>query len=112
MTCENYLIKCRQSVDNRYKILSSTARKQRQPTKENEMNRYDALNAKADRAEDGLKKTNHILHLLLCIPTMGLWLLVWVISAAYTSHQNTYIMKEVNKLRDKADEELEKCSTI
>ena len=37
MMCENYLIKCRQSVDNRYKILSSTARKQRQPTKENEM---------------------------------------------------------------------------
>jgi hypothetical protein len=23
------------------------------------------------------KKTNHILHLLLCIPTCGLWLFVW-----------------------------------
>jgi hypothetical protein len=27
------------------------------------------------------KKPNHILHFLLCIPTFGLWLIVWIILA-------------------------------
>jgi hypothetical protein len=28
------------------------------------------------------KKPNHILHFLLCIPTFGFWLIVWIILAA------------------------------
>ena len=28
------------------------------------------------------KKPNHILHFLLCVPTFGFWLIVWIILAA------------------------------
>jgi hypothetical protein len=33
------------------------------------------------------KTTNHVLHLLLCIPTFGLWLIVWLqVVTASTMH--------------------------
>ena len=29
------------------------------------------------------RRVNHILHLLLCIPTVGLWLIVWAVLAVF-----------------------------
>ena len=35
------------------------------------------------------RPTNHILHLLLCLPTFGLWLIVWFF-IGITNKQNSY----------------------
>lgn len=40
------------------------------------------------------KTTNHVLHLLLCIPTFGLWLIVWLLVAGSNSKHNARIQKE------------------
>ncbi|WP_017516294.1 hypothetical protein ACQCLI_15115 [Pseudomonas nitroreducens] len=42
------------------------------------------------------KNTNHILHLLLCIPTCGLWLIVWAGVAASNRRRNDRIQRQIN----------------
>ena len=44
------------------------------------------------------KATNHILHLLLCIPTFGLWLIIWFVVAISNSNHNDKIQKRIDKL--------------
>lgn len=44
------------------------------------------------------KTTNHILHLLLCIPTFGFWLIVWFVVAISNSNHNDKIQRRIDKL--------------
>ncbi|MNL21261.1 hypothetical protein D3C87_1425420 [compost metagenome] len=44
------------------------------------------------------KTTNHILHLLLCIPTFGLWLIVWFFVASSNQGHNKKIDKQINQI--------------
>lgn len=46
------------------------------------------------------KTTNHVLHLLLCIPTFGLWLIVWLLIAGSDSKHNTRIQKQMSHVLD------------
>lgn len=44
------------------------------------------------------KSTSHILHLLLCIPTFGLWLIVWFFVASSNQSQNKKLDKQINQI--------------
>lgn len=44
------------------------------------------------------KSTNHVLHLLLCIPTGGFWVIPWIIIASSNSTHNREITAEINIL--------------
>jgi len=44
------------------------------------------------------KKTNHVLHLLLCIPTIGFWVIPWLIIASSNSAHNSQIDGQINNL--------------
>lgn len=44
------------------------------------------------------KTTNHILHLLLCVPTFGFWLIVWFIVAINNVNHNDKIQRRIDKL--------------
>ncbi|PBP60211.1 hypothetical protein CCL19_22715 [Pseudomonas syringae] len=44
------------------------------------------------------KKTNHILHLLLCIPTAGFWLIAWVLIGMQNSMHNSSIDRKMNRI--------------
>ena len=44
------------------------------------------------------KKTNHILHLLMCIPTCGLWLFVWGITMRSNDAHNKKLDKQINQI--------------
>ncbi|MDA3137075.1 hypothetical protein HG619_23175 [Pseudomonas syringae] len=46
------------------------------------------------------KKTNHILHLLLCIPTTGFWLIAWVLIGIQNSMHNSSIDRKMNRIVD------------
>lgn len=46
-------------------------------------------------------KTNHLLHLLLSIITMGLWLIVWVIVSISNSSERRKIKKRLGMVADK-----------
>lgn len=35
-----------------------------------------------DNVKAEAKGANHVLHFLLCIPTMGLWVVIWLLAAA------------------------------
>lgn len=40
-------------------------------------------------------RTNHVLHLLLCIPTAGLWLVVWALVDAHNRRKRESIEKQL-----------------
>lgn len=44
------------------------------------------------------KRTNHILHLLLCIPTFGLWIIAWALISAMNSSHNKAIDHKMNRI--------------
>lgn len=44
------------------------------------------------------RTTNHILHLLLCIPTFGFWLLIWSVVAISNSSHNDKVQREIDRL--------------
>lgn len=44
------------------------------------------------------KTTNHILHLLLCIPTAGLWLVFWFLVTMQNSRHNKRIDKKIARI--------------
>lgn len=46
------------------------------------------------------KTTNHILHLLLCIPTFGLWLLVWGVTMRSNDSHNRNIDRQISQIMD------------
>ena len=41
------------------------------------------------------KKTNHVLHLLLSIITVGIWIIIWILVAASNGSVNAGIDKEI-----------------
>jgi hypothetical protein len=46
------------------------------------------------------KKPNHILHFLLCFPTLGFWLIVWIIMGmSLTIKRKTWIVDEYGYVR-------------
>lgn len=44
------------------------------------------------------KKTNHVLHLLLCILTLGFWLIVWLIITQSNHTHNKKLDKQINQI--------------
>lgn len=44
------------------------------------------------------KKTNRILHLLMCIPTCGFWLFVWGITMRSNDAHNKKLDKQINQI--------------
>ncbi|MFV0930000.1 hypothetical protein [Pseudomonas jessenii] len=44
------------------------------------------------------KTTNHILHLLMCIPTCGLWVFVWGITMRSNDWHNRKIDKQIRQI--------------
>lgn len=44
------------------------------------------------------KKTNHILHLLMCIPTCGLLLFIWGITMRSNDAHNRKLDKQINQI--------------
>lgn len=57
------------------------------------------------------KKTNHILHLLMCIPTCGLWLFVWGISMRSNDAHNRKLDKQINQIMHYKKQGLNDAST-
>lgn len=46
------------------------------------------------------KKPNHILHFLLCIPTFGFWIIVWIILAmSMTIKRKTWVINEYGEIK-------------
>jgi hypothetical protein len=46
------------------------------------------------------KKPNHILHFLLCFPTFGLWLIVWIIMGmSMTIKRRTFQVNEFGQIK-------------
>lgn len=46
------------------------------------------------------KKPNHILHFLLCFPTLGLWLIVWIIMGmSMTIKRRTFQVNEFGQIK-------------
>ena len=43
-------------------------------------------------------KTNHVLHLLLCIPTAGLWIIAWFFIAQSNQSQRSELEKLLNEV--------------
>ncbi|WP_343572996.1 hypothetical protein [Pseudomonas sp.] len=56
------------------------------------------MNEKLFLLETQKKKTNHILHLLLCIPTFGLWLFVWAAVMRSNDSHNAKLSKEMSSI--------------
>ena len=44
------------------------------------------------------QKVNHILHLLLCIPTVGFWAIIWVLVVISSSMETSRLKRELEKL--------------
>ena len=44
------------------------------------------------------RTTSHVLHLLLCFPTFGLWAIVWAIVASQNSSHNARIDFQMNAI--------------
>lgn len=41
------------------------------------------------------KRTSHVLHLLLCIPTFGVWVIIWILVAVSNSMENSRIDRKI-----------------
>lgn len=50
------------------------------------------------------RKTNHILHLLMCIPTCGLWFFVWGMTMRKNDWHNRKIDKQIKQILTKGRE--------
>jgi ABC-type polysaccharide transport system permease subunit len=44
-------------------------------------------------------KTNHILHLLLCIPTAGLWSVIWVLVGVSNAIERGKINRKLGRMQ-------------
>lgn len=43
------------------------------------------------------KKTSHLLHLILCIPTIGFWLPIWILVGLNNAIENARIDRRIAK---------------
>lgn len=62
------------------------------------------MDAKVYHLVSQKKRTLHVLHLLLCIPTAGLWLVVWAICGISNSIWNAGIERKIRKELEKGEE--------
>lgn len=53
---------------------------------------------KAMQLMSSKKKTSHVVHLILCLLTMGFWLPVWVLVGVSNSLHNSSVDRQLNKL--------------
>ncbi|NNB49530.1 hypothetical protein [Pseudomonas fragi] len=44
------------------------------------------------------RTTSHVLHLLLCIPTLGVWLIVWLVVISMNSSHNKKIDRQIDRI--------------
>lgn len=44
------------------------------------------------------RTTNHVLHLLLCIPTLGVWLIVWLAVVSLNGSHNKKIDRQIDRI--------------
>lgn len=58
-------------------------------------------NLKIQRLMEQKRHTSHILHLLLCIPTIGFWIFIWLFMALYNTLHNSSIERKIDNLMDK-----------
>ena len=56
------------------------------------MNTNQLLAKRADH------KTNHVLHLLLCIPTFGLWIPIWILVSVSHANERRKIDNKLERL--------------
>lgn len=59
-------------------------------------------------------KVNHILHLLLCIPTAGLWIIIWILIAISASSKRSGYekdLKEFYQMKGKVEKKLHQKET-
>jgi hypothetical protein len=62
------------------------------------------MDAKIYHLTSQKKRTSHVLHLLLCIPTAGLWLIIWAICGLSNSMENRRIDRLIEKELAKGEE--------
>jgi hypothetical protein len=43
------------------------------------------------------KKTSHVLHLILCIPTIGFWIPIWILCGLNNAIENSRIDRKIAK---------------
>ena len=60
-----------------------------------DMKMFQAQQLMAKRSD---YKTSHVLHLLLCIPTAGLWVFIWILCALSNSIERGKIDRKLAKL--------------
>lgn len=49
------------------------------------------------------KKTSHIFHFLMCIPTLGLWIFIWAIVGLSNQLENWGIDRKIERLYKSAE---------
>ena len=54
------------------------------------------------------QKTNHILHLIMSILTLGLWIIIWVIVDGYNHNKTKKLKEELKALSSREEENTEK----
>lgn len=71
-------------------------------------------NLKVQRLLDSKKQTSHVFHLLMCIPTVGLWLFVWILMILINTLRNYNIERKIDNVLDqiKAQENIKTSNRI
>lgn len=60
-------------------------------------NNYEFEKARIERGISDAK-VNHILHFLLCFPTVGVWIIPWILISNSTAHKRIDLKKELEEL--------------
>lgn len=71
-------------------------------------------NLKVQRLLDSKRNTSHVLHLLLCIPTIGLWLVVWMFMILFNSLYNFSVNRKIDNVLEQinAQENIKKSNKV
>ena len=71
-------------------------------------------NLKVQRLLSSKKQTAHVFHLLMCIPTVGLWLFVWILMILINTLRNYNIERKIDNVLDqiKAQENIKTSNRI
>ncbi len=72
----------------------------------------DILNGKIARLQSGLKRTSHVLHLILSILTLGFWAFIWLIVALSNSLENWKINRKIDALIAQAERQQVVVNTV
>lgn len=64
-----------------------------------------AINARISQYQQKIKRTSHVLHLILSVVTLGLWLFVWPIVALSNGLENAKTNRAINRLIAQIEEQ-------